>query len=69
MTHIIRVSGFILLGAGALLYVASLGQAYVRGGILAIIERITNFIPETWLIVICLAPGMALLMWARERGK
>ena len=69
MTHIIRVSGFILLGAGALLYVASLSQAYVRGGIPAIIGRITNFIPETWLIVICLAPGFALLMWARERGK
>ena len=30
----------------------------MRGGILAIIERITDFIPETWLIVICLAPGM-----------
>jgi hypothetical protein len=37
-------------------------RSYIRGGIFAIIDRVVvNFIPETWLIVLRLAPGAALL--------
>ena len=69
MTRVVRWTGYVLIAAGVLLFLASYFATYERGGWSAIAERFFNPFGDALLVGLCVGPGLLLLGWAERRER
>jgi hypothetical protein len=70
MLRTIQWLGYCLIALGMLLYAATFVMAYLRGGVMAVIDRwFAHPIGETALLLLCVGPGMLFLGWAGRRRE